>query len=235
MIQPAEILLRLLLAAILGGVIGVNRGRLEWAAGLRTHMLVSVGAALAIIVSAFGFADVLTRPDVVLDPSRIAAQVISGIGFLGAGTILFLQREQVIRGLTTAAGLWAVSAIGLAAGSGLYFAAVTATAVIWVILALLKPIERRFIQSRKRRPRLTVRLGGVPALSAVEAVLARHRLPTFKIILRRQETGEDVVDILFQRWVQAGQLAALADGMRQIEGLRAVSFDPQEANRRAAG
>lgn len=235
MIQSYEILLRLLLAAVLGGVIGVNRGRLEWAAGLRTHMLVSVGAALAIIVSAFGFADVLTRPDVVLDPSRIAAQVISGVGFLGAGTILFLQREQVIRGLTTAAGLWAVSAIGLAAGSGLYFAAVAATAVIWVILALLKPIERRFVQSRNRRPRVTVRLGGVPALSAVEAVLARHHLPTFKIILRRQETGEDVVDILFQRSVQAGQLAALADGMRQIEGLRSVSFDPPGADRTAAG
>ncbi|MEW9571965.1 MgtC/SapB family protein [Rhodanobacter sp. Si-c] len=234
MIQPYEILLRLLLAALLGGVIGVNRGRLEWAAGLRTHMLVSVGAALAIIVSAFGFADVLTRPDVVLDPSRIAAQVISGVGFLGAGTILFLQREQVIRGLTTAAGLWAVSAIGLAAGSGLYFAAVAATAVIWVILALLKPIERRFIQSRNRHPRVTVRLGGVPALSAVEAVLARHHLPTFKIILRRQETGEDVVDILFQRSVQAGQLAALADGMRQIEGLRSVSFDPPGTDRTAA-
>jgi putative Mg2+ transporter-C (MgtC) family protein len=231
MIPPYEILLRLLLAAVLGGVIGVNRGRLEWAAGLRTHMLVSVGAALAIIVSAFGFADVLTRPDIVLDPSRIAAQVISGVGFLGAGTILFLQREQVIRGLTTAAGLWAVSAIGLAAGSGLYFAAVAATLVIWVILALLKPIERRFIQSRDRRPRVTVRLGGVPALSAVEAVLARHRLPTFKIILRHREEGGDIVDILFERSVQAGQLAELADGLRQVEGLRSVSFDPLGARR----
>lgn len=231
MLPPYEILLRLLLAAILGGVIGTNRGRLEWAAGLRTHMLVCVGAALAIIVSAFGFADVLTRPDIVLDPSRIAAQVISGVGFLGAGTILFLQREQVIRGLTTAAGLWAVSAIGLAAGSGMYFAAITATLVIWVILALLKPIERRFIQSRNRRPRVTVRLGGVPALSTMEAALARHHLPTFKIILRRQETGEDIVDILFEYSVQAEQLAALVDSLRQIEGLRSVSFDPPGARR----
>ncbi len=224
MIQPHEILIRLLLAAALGAVIGVNRGRLEWAAGLRTHMLVSVGAALAMIVSAFGFADVLHRPDIVLDPSRIAAQVISGIGFLGAGTILFLQREQVIRGLTTAAGLWAVSAIGLAAGSGLFLAAIIATALIWVILALLKPIERRFIQTRNRRPRVTACLGGAPALAAVEEVLSRHHLATFKIILRRRDSGEDIVDILFERSVGAEQLAALVDGLRQVEGLRSVSY-----------
>ena len=143
MLDTWEIALRLLLAALLGGIIGADRGRLEWAAGLRTHMLVCVGAALAIIVSAFGFNDVLGNPHVVLDPSRIAAQVISGVGFLGAGTILFLQREQVIRGLTTAAGLWAVASIGLAAGSGLYAAAVLATALLWIILALLKPLERR--------------------------------------------------------------------------------------------
>jgi putative Mg2+ transporter-C (MgtC) family protein len=230
MIQPHEILIRLLLAAVLGAVIGVNRGRLEWAAGLRTHMLVSVGAALAMIVSAFGFADVLHRPDIVLDPSRIAAQVISGVGFLGAGTILFLQREQVIRGLTTAAGLWAVSAIGLAAGSGMFFAATIATAVIWVILALLKPIERRFIQIRNRRPRATARLGGAPALAAVEEVLSRHHLATFKIIVRRHESGDDVVDILFERSVRAEQLAALVDDMRRIEGLRSVSYGvPGEA------
>jgi putative Mg2+ transporter-C (MgtC) family protein len=218
-----EIVMRLLLAALLGAVIGANRGRLEWAAGLRTHMLVSVGAATAMIVSAFGFADVLGQPHVVLDPSRIAAQVISGVGFLGAGTILFLQREQVVRGLTTAAGLWAVSAIGLAAGSGMYFAAVTATIVIWVILALLKPIERRFIQKR-RRPRVTARLGEAHALAAMEQALADKHLATFKIILRRHASGEDVVDVLFDHAVRVEQLAGLVDALRQIEGLRLVSY-----------
>lgn len=227
-----DTLIRLLLAAVLGAVIGANRGRLEWAAGLRTHMLVSVGAALAMIVSAFGFADVLTRPDIVLDPSRIAAQVISGVGFLGAGTILFLQREQVIRGLTTAAGLWAVAAIGLAAGSGMYFAAITTTVMIWGILALLKPIERRFIQTRNRHPRVTARLGGAPVLAAVEDVLSRQHLPTFKIILRRHATGEDVVDILFEHSVRKQQLAELVDKLRRIEGLRHVSY--RGAGERAA-
>ncbi len=104
-------------------------------------MLVCLGSALAIIVSAFGFRDILGTPAVALDPSRIAAQVISGIGFLGAGTILFL-RQEIVRGLTTAAGLWAVAAIGLAIGSGLYFPGVAATAIVLIILAGLKPLER---------------------------------------------------------------------------------------------
>ena len=119
MLPPSEVVIRLLLAAALGSVIGLERERLLWAAGLRTHMLVSVGSTLVMIVSAYGFAGVVNTPGVSLDPSRVAAQVVSGIGFLGAGTILL--RQEVIRGLTTAASLWAVAAIGLAVGGGLYF------------------------------------------------------------------------------------------------------------------
>src|ERR1700691_1725400 len=126
MISWPETILRLTLAAIFGAVIGLERERKDWAAGMRTHMMVCVGASLAMIVSAFGFADVLGSKNIVLDPSRIAAQVISGIGFLGAGTILFLK-QGIIRGLTTASGLWTVAAIGLATGGGLYFAAVITT------------------------------------------------------------------------------------------------------------
>ncbi|NLO28234.1 MAG: MgtC/SapB family protein, partial [Actinobacteria bacterium] len=107
MLPIQEIVIRLVVAAFLGSLVGFERERLHWAAGLRTHMLVCLGSALAIIVSAYGFRDVLGTPAVALDPSRIAAQVISGIGFLGAGTIIFLRRE-IVRGLTTAAGLWAV-------------------------------------------------------------------------------------------------------------------------------
>src|SRR6202789_4183621 len=136
-----NLILRLLIAAVLGSIIGADRERLVWAAGLRTHMLVSVGACLFMIVSAFGFATTL-GPHVILDPSRVAAQVVSGIGFLGAGSILL--RGDVVRGLTTAASLWAVAAIGLAVGGGLYIASVAATAIILIILAGLKPLEERF-------------------------------------------------------------------------------------------
>lgn len=230
--EPLELLLRLATAAVLSGIIGLNRGRLEWTAGLRTHMLVGVGAALAIVVSAFGFADVVNNPHVVLDPSRIAAQVISGVGFLGAGTILFVERDQIVRGLTTAASLWAVASVGLAAGSGLYVAAVMATAIIWIILALLKPLERK-LTGKKTRPRLTARLTGTNALSACETVLAEQHLPFAKTILRREADGDDVITILFAKPVRRDQLAALADAMRGIDGLKSVTYDaPAEGGRR---
>jgi putative Mg2+ transporter-C (MgtC) family protein len=234
MIGPLDLLLRLLTAAVLSGVIGINRGRLEWTAGLRTHMLVGVGAALAIIVSAFGFADVLNNPHVVLDPSRIAAQVVTGVGFLGAGTILFVERDQIVRGLTTAASLWAVASVGLAAGSGMYAGAVMATAIIWVILALLKPLERRLTGKPKRRPRLTARLTGSSALSVFETALAEHHLPFAKTILRREPDGDDVVTVLFTRPVRKDQLAVLADALRDLEGFKSVSYDaPDDKARRS--
>lgn len=226
MIEPLELLLRLALAAVLGAVIGLNRSRNEWAAGMRTHMLVSVGAALAIIVSAFGFRDVLGQPDVVLDPSRIAAQVVSGVGFLGAGTIMFMQREQIVRGLTTAAGLWATASIGLAAGSGLFAAAVIATGLIWLILAVLKPLERRFLAWRRRGvPRLRLRLSDATSLASVETIVASHHLPLRKIVLRRQEDGDDQLDLLFGPAMRDDQLMALAGELRRLEGMQAVTFE----------
>jgi putative Mg2+ transporter-C (MgtC) family protein len=142
MISDWDIALRLAVAALLGSLIGFERERLLWTAGIRTHMLVSVGACLFMIVSAYGFTHATQMPHVVLDPSRIAAQVVSGIGFLGAGSILL--RGQAVRGLTTAASVWSVAALGLAAGGGLFFAAGVSTAIILLILAGLKPLEEAY-------------------------------------------------------------------------------------------
>src|ERR1700677_1254949 len=139
MMSNTEMLLRLLSAAALGSLIGFERERLLWAAGIRTHMLVCVGSCLIMIVSQYGFANVLTEKNVVLDPSRIAAQVVSGIGFLGAGSIL--ARGEIVKGLTTAASIWTVAGVGLAVGGGLYFAAGVSTAVI---LAGVKPLEQMY-------------------------------------------------------------------------------------------
>ena len=139
MLAHWELVLRLLIAAGLGSLIGAERERLIWAAGLRTHMLVCVGSCLFMVVSAYGFSTVI-GPGVVLDPSRVAAQVVSGIGFLGAGSILL--RGDLVRGLTTAASLWTVAAIGLAVGGGLYVEAVAATIIILVILAGIMPLEK---------------------------------------------------------------------------------------------
>src|SRR3984957_4006334 len=140
MLSQPELIGRLLLAAGLGSVVGWERERLQWAAGLRTHMLVAVGSFVMIIVSAFGFSSVLSQ-HVILDPSRVAAQVVSGVGFLGAGSIIL--RNEAIKGLTTAASVWAVAGVGLAAGAGLYTAAVAATIIVLTIPAGLKPLEGR--------------------------------------------------------------------------------------------
>lgn len=225
MLSPQEIAIRLVLAAVLGAVIGFDRERHTWAAGLRTHMLVCLGAALAMIVSAFAFSDVLQQwPRTVLDPSRIAAQVISGIGFLGAGTIMFLHRENIVRGLTTAAGLWTVAAIGLAVGGGMYVAAVITTAIAWVILAVLKPLERHFAL-RKTQPRVRVGFTGPASLAAIERTLAARHLPTSTIVTRRVMDDGDEVSVEFARGFEHDRLGELADALRGLPGVESVSLD----------
>jgi putative Mg2+ transporter-C (MgtC) family protein len=128
-----DLALRLTVGLVLGAVIGFERELHRQPAGFRTHSLVALGAALFTVVSAFGF----TGDSV--DPTRIAAQIVSGIGFIGAGTIL--QYRGHIRGLTAAASLWSVAAIGTAAGAGLYVVAVVGTLLILVILSILDRVE----------------------------------------------------------------------------------------------
>lgn len=126
-----EFIFRVFVAALLGGMIGFEREYRAKEAGLRTHFLVAMGSALFMIVSQYGFNAVLST-SITLDPSRVAAQVVSGIGFIGAGTIIF--QKHVIKGLTTAAGLWVTSAIGLACGSGLYLLSVASTLLVLLCL-----------------------------------------------------------------------------------------------------
>lgn len=131
---------RLVLAAIFGTIIGLDREYREKEAGFRTHLLVSLGSALMMIVSQYGFSEILTHDGVSLDPSRIAAQVVSGIGFIGAGTIIF--NHQIVRGLTTAASLWATAGIGLTAGAGMSWLALAATILTLVALEGLSLVFR---------------------------------------------------------------------------------------------
>jgi len=145
MIPIQVALLRLGLALVLGAFVGLERGRGDRAAGLRTHALVALGSCLLMIVSTFGFTDVLGTRNVTLDPSRIAAQVVSGIGFLGAGTILL--RKEIVKGLTTAAAIWVVAAIGLACGAGLLLEAVFTTVLTIAVLTLLRPLRRQIRRS----------------------------------------------------------------------------------------
>ena len=137
MMISLDFLLRIAAAALLGGVIGIERGFRAKEAGFRTHFLVALGAAVFMILSAHGFEDVLfaENENLRLDVSRIAAQVVSGIGFIGAGTIIF--QRQAVHGLTTAAGLWVTAAIGMAAGAGLYIIAAFTTALVLLGLEVL--------------------------------------------------------------------------------------------------
>ena len=221
MLGQVELVSRLLLAAALGSVIGVERERLSWAAGLRTHMLVCVGASLLMIVSAFGFQDVLGRPDIVLDPSRVAAQVVSGIGFLGAGSILL--RGEVVRGLTTAASLWSVAAIGLAVGGGLYLAAVTATAIILVILAGIKPLEKRFFAARQRRELRLVVDRGAMNVATLYRVLCPGSARVKQFIVQQNESLSDTdeVTITLSR-VSATDFNEICGQLSGVEGVREV-------------
>ena len=144
-----EFILRIVVAALLGGAIGLEREYRAKEAGLRTHFLVALGSAVFMIVSAYGFDGVMNTPEHRWDVSRVAAQVVSGIGFIGAGTIIFHKSENVVRGLTTAAGLWVTAAIGLACGGGMYVLSIASTVLVLVGLEAFNFVLRKIDKHKK--------------------------------------------------------------------------------------
>ncbi|SMP67323.1 MgtC/SapB family protein [Anoxynatronum buryatiense] len=146
MISTTELILRLVLSAVIGGFIGMEREANNRPAGLRTHVLVTVGSALIMLLSMYGFTH-LTAADRG-DPARLAAQVVSGIGFLGAGTIL--RTENKVSGLTTAASLWVCGGIGLAIGNGFYLGGLVTAVVVLFTLRSLGVLEKKFFKKKYR-------------------------------------------------------------------------------------
>jgi len=149
MTPELEFLLRLFCAAVLGGIIGLEREYRSKEAGFRTHFLVALGSALFMIVSAYGFSDAMDNELQRWDVSRVAAQVVSGIGFIGAGTIIFRKTENMVSGLTTAAGLWVTAAIGLACGGGMYILAIGSTLMVLLGLEAFNYFLHKFDKHRK--------------------------------------------------------------------------------------
>lgn len=143
-----EFLWRLLAATAMGAAIGIEREYHAKEAGIRTHLLVALGSCLFMILSAYGFDTFLGKDHTSFDPSRIASQVVTGIGFIGAGTIIL--QKQMVRGLTTAAGLWVTAAIGLACGVGMYVIAVVATALVLISLGIINIYLPYFAQKERR-------------------------------------------------------------------------------------
>jgi putative Mg2+ transporter-C (MgtC) family protein len=207
-----HILLRLTVAAALGGSIGLERELRERQAGLRTHLVVCVGSALFTLVSAYAF----VSPKV--DPTRIAAQIVSGIGFLGAGAII--RQGLSVRGLTTAATLWLVAAIGMASGAGYYDAAVIATAGALFTLGPLRIIAFR-MTSRYRRPteRLLVEVpaGGSPA-AVIEAVERYGRVVSLDVS-QEGDRREIAVEISLQ-----GTPPQVVAAVAEIDGVLEVRW-----------
>jgi putative Mg2+ transporter-C (MgtC) family protein len=144
-----DFLLRIFCAAILGGIIGLEREYRAKEAGFRTHFLVALGSALFMIVSAYGFSDAMNNDLQRWDVSRVAAQVVSGIGFIGAGTIIFRKAENIVSGLTTAAGLWVTAAMGLACGGGMYILAIGSTVMVLLGLEAFNYFLHKFDKHRK--------------------------------------------------------------------------------------
>ena len=220
-----EILFRVGLAAVLGGAIGFERELREREAGLRTHMLVSVGAALFTLVSAFAWTDwqFSNASGVVFDPTRIAAQVVTGIGFLGAGAII--RQGLSVRGLTTAATLWVVAAIGMATGAGFYSAAIITTVLVLLSLYPLRILAFRVSERfRPEEGRLAVELSAgattVSVLQAVEDAGAQVRALEFE-----EEGDTRRVDMRVK--VSSGRSAAeLLDALTHTQNVKGARWNP---------
>lgn len=180
-----EFIGRLLLAGVLGAVIGLDREYRAKEAGFRTHFLVSLGSALFMIVSQYGFAGVLGKEGVGLDPSRVAAQIVSGIGFLGAGTIIF--QKQFVRGLTTAAGMWATAGIGMAVGGGMYILGAAATVLTLAGMELLTVLFRNV---GLRSLSLTFTTTDRRNLAKVMDEICRHKYPILSYTTQEEKHGE---------------------------------------------
>jgi putative Mg2+ transporter-C (MgtC) family protein len=222
MISPLELVLRLVVAAVLGGLVGLERERLEWAAGMRTHALVSLGSALFMVVSIFGFSDILNEQHVILDPSRVAAQVASGIGFIGAGTIIF--RREIVKGLTTAASIWAVAAVGLAVGGGMFLAAISATLLALALLVLARPVKQRLFPKRKEARRVRLVLRRDTSLAELRSEIEASEVPLERIVVRPgSSAGEDDAELVLGKGSQEEELLSLVEGLRRVSGVREVN------------
>ncbi len=222
LIPHSEIIFRLLLAAILGAIVGAEREKASWFAGLRTHMLVCIGSTLIMIVSQYGFQDVLRKDLIVLDPSRVAAQVVSGMGFLGAGTILFWRNR--IRGLTTAASLWAVAGVGLSIGGGLYLAAITTSILVLIVLSIIKPLENIFFKKKQYVKEIKFSIKPGISLAKLEEILTKLNLRFLLKNLSIQNEGENELIHFVFNYSPEIDLLKIGDAIKQIAGIEKVEI-----------
>jgi putative Mg2+ transporter-C (MgtC) family protein len=224
------------LALLVSALIGVERQIRQKSAGLRTHTLVGVGAALFVLISKYGFRDVLVPGTVVLDPSRVAAQIVTGIGFIGGG-LIFVRRDAV-RGLTTAAAIWVTAAIGAAAGAGLPVLAVCATAIYFLVVVGFPPLARRLPTSSSAISVIRVRyhdgrgilrdvLGHTTAQGFLVAEISTEPVDLSWGVPAGRDEGEGhsaMVEVMLQIHGR-GSVNDLAAELSELPGVAAVQAD----------
>jgi putative Mg2+ transporter-C (MgtC) family protein len=209
-----EALLRLALAGVLGGLIGLEREFRERGAGLRTHLLVAVGAALFTIAGAYGFGGVR------VDPTRVAAQIVTGVGFLGAGAII--RQGFSVRGLTTAATLWVVAAVGLAAGAGYYSGAVITTALVLLALWPLRIVAYRILSRfRPDGGQLLVELpAGAPPGEVIDEIEAAGARVAAMGVSQEGDRRRLELDVALPHTVPAPRLVARIADIENVADVR---------------
>ncbi|HET9852633.1 MAG TPA: MgtC/SapB family protein [Candidatus Limnocylindrales bacterium] len=219
-----DLSVRLIVAAALGLAVGFEREIHGHPAGLRTHMLVASGSALFTVLSAFGFRDVgevaPAAAVIPIDPTRIAAQIVSGIGFLGAGAIL--KDGIVIRGLTTAASLWATSAVGMAAGAGEYVIGVVATGTILVSLWPINALAERLHGTSVAEVQLRLSMERLESLGEVTGILVGHRLEIGQISTQRLGKSSYRADLAIRGRTPSVVTSAIA-AIDELEGVDIIS------------
>jgi putative Mg2+ transporter-C (MgtC) family protein len=212
-----DFVLRLLAATAMGAAIGFEREYHAKEAGLRTHLLVALGSCLFMILSIYGFDFMLGRDHVSFDPSRIAAQVVTGIGFIGAGTIIL--QKQVVRGLTTAAGLWVTAAIGLACGNGMYWVALITTVIVLVSLGLINVYLPYFSQKEHT---VTFLVEDYTILTKVMENLYREKITVLNYEMHKdaeENNGKMLVslEIRMKRYNNIKEISAILKNFERVE------------------
>ncbi|EHQ92042.1 MgtC/SapB family protein [Desulfosporosinus youngiae] len=211
-ITDYEIALRLFLACVFGGVVGFERERNDSPAGFRTHILVSLGSALIMILSMYGFNEFTTLTK---DPARLAAQVVSGIGFLGAGTIL--RDKTSVKGLTTAASLWVVAAIGLAVGAGFYFSSSFVT--LLVFLTLERSVETYFF--RNTQTLIVIAINGTCRVKEINRLLDAHNIvpQNISVKLLKEEDNRTTIEFRLRTPFRKINMEQIIDDINEIDGI----------------
>ncbi|WP_130606685.1 MgtC/SapB family protein [Cohnella abietis] len=229
-ISHVELTIRIVCALVIGGLIGLEREWGDHAAGFRTHILVCLGSALIMLLSIYGFSQFAYEANVRMDPARLAAQVISGIGFLGAGTIL--RTGMSISGLTTAASLWVVAALGLAVGAGFYYGALLTASLVLINLFFLNKLEKLFTRKRKIiEAKLTMK-DSSGQLQLVMGKIEHYGAAIISITADsiKQDKEEPLLQLNLKLKVEKfKKIPQLLDDLRLLDGVSQISYQLVDA------